>query len=96
MSMAEGLIHSTQLICQLLSTIEPLSVSEAIHYIRQTTILLLNVLQDDKQQDIVSSLTPADSEVCVYNLCILCVVCVCVVCVCVCVCVCARAWCGVV
>jgi len=62
-SMAEGLIHSTRLICQLLSTIEPLSVSEAIHYIKQTTMLLLNVLQDNKQQDVISPLTPSDSEV---------------------------------
>ena len=71
-SMAEGLIHSTQLICQLLSTIEPLTVSEAIHYIKQTTVLLLNVLRDDKQQDVVSPFTPSDSEVgvcCVQQLC---------------------------
>lgn len=66
--MAEGLVHSTQLICQLLSTIEPLTVSEAIHNIQQTTMLLLNVLRDDK--DAAMPLTPADNEVTSFVRCI--------------------------
>ena len=58
-SIAEGLIHSVQFLCQLLSTIEPLAISEAIDGLKQTTLLLLNVTRDEK------SPSPAiDPEVC--------------------------------
>jgi len=60
-SLAEGLVHSVQLLCQLLSTIEPLAISEVIQDLKQTTLLLLNVTQDDKYDNF---LLPVDSEVC--------------------------------
>ena len=61
-SVAEGLIHSVQFLCQLLSMIEPLAISEAIQGLKQTTLLLLNATRDKRSPDIFSP--PVDAEVC--------------------------------
>ena len=59
-SVAEGLIHSVQFLCQLMSTIEPLAISEAIDGLKQTTLLLLNVTRDEKSLDIFSPTVDAE------------------------------------
>ena len=64
-NIAEGLIHSVQLLCQLLSTIEPLTVSEAMHDLQQITLLLFNATRDSRSSDIFSP--PMDAiEVCAH------------------------------
>lgn len=66
-SVAEGLIHSVQFLCQLLSTIEPLAISEAIEGLKQTTLLLLNVTRDERPSDIFSPNVDAEVRLLVNN-----------------------------
>ena len=61
-NVAEGLIHSVQLLCTLLSTIEPLTISEAVHDLKQTTLLLLHATRDERLSDVFSP--TIDAEVC--------------------------------
>lgn len=64
-NVAEGLIHSVQLLCQLLSTIEPLGVNEAVHDLKQTTLLMLHATRDERSSDIFSP--TIDAEVCLLH-----------------------------
>ena len=61
-SVAEGLIHSVQFLCQLLSTIEPLAIIEAVNDLKRTTLLLMNTTRDSRWSEIFSP--SLDMEVC--------------------------------
>ena len=61
-STAEGLIHSIQLLCQLLSTIEPITINEVVGSLKQNTLLLLNATRDQRLSGCLSP--PVDAEVC--------------------------------
>ena len=62
-NVAEGLLHSVQLLCKLLSTIEPLTVSEVVQNLKQTTLLLLHATRDQRSSDMFSP--TIDDEVCI-------------------------------
>ena len=62
-NVAEGLLHSVQLLCKLLSTIEPLTISEVVQDLKQTTLLLLHATRDQRSSDVFSP--TIDDEVCI-------------------------------